>query len=141
MTSVPETRYAKAAEGRHLAYQVVGEGTTDLIYVPDWWNHIEAQWEEPALERFLHRLASFSRLILFDKRGMGASDPVSQNETANVGGLDRGRPGGHGSDRLSTSRRVRKQRRWTDGSPLRGDVPATDVGVDSGQHSCSHYRS
>ena len=69
----------RAAEGRHLAYQVLGEGPIDLIYVPDWWNHIEAQWEAPALERFLHRLASFSRLILFDKRGMGASDPVSQN--------------------------------------------------------------
>jgi class 3 adenylate cyclase len=72
----PQTQYAKASDGTHIAYQVLGEGPIDLVVVPDWWNHLEAQWEDPGLERFLNRLASFSRLILFDKRGMGVSDPV-----------------------------------------------------------------
>ena len=44
MTGVPETRYAKAAEGGYIAYQVVGDGPIDPIFVPDWWNHIEVQW-------------------------------------------------------------------------------------------------
>jgi class 3 adenylate cyclase len=73
----PRTQYARTRDGTHIAYQVLGEGPFDLVLVPDWWNHLEAQWEEPALARFLYRLASFSRLILFDKRGMGVSDPVA----------------------------------------------------------------
>ena len=72
----PETRYARAGDGVHLAYQVVGAGPLDLVLVPVWWSHVEAQWEEPHRARFLERLASFSRLIVFDKRGTGLSDPV-----------------------------------------------------------------
>ena len=72
----PETRYAKSGEV-NIAYQVVGEGPLDLVYVPGWISNIELMWEEPALARLLQRLASFSRLILFDKRGTGLSDPVS----------------------------------------------------------------
>jgi class 3 adenylate cyclase len=59
-----------------IAYQVVGDGPFDLVYVPGWVSNIELMWEEPGLARFLERLASFSRLILFDKRGTGLSDPV-----------------------------------------------------------------
>ena len=70
---IPETRYAKAADGVHIAYQVVGEGPVDLVWVMGWTSNIEAMWEEPNLARFLSTLASFSRLILFDKRGMGMS--------------------------------------------------------------------
>jgi len=66
----------------HIAYQVVGDGPFDLVFLPDWVNHIEAQWDEPRQESFLNGLASFSRLILFNPRGMGASDPV--HETPNV---------------------------------------------------------
>jgi class 3 adenylate cyclase len=58
---------------------VVGSGPLDLVCVPEWWNHVEDQWEEPHLARFLERLASFSRLIVFDKRGTGLSDPVPLN--------------------------------------------------------------
>jgi pimeloyl-ACP methyl ester carboxylesterase len=69
----PETRYARSGEVS-IAYQVVGDGPRDLILVPGWLSNIEVLWEEPAVARFLRRLASFSRLILFDKRGTGLSD-------------------------------------------------------------------
>jgi class 3 adenylate cyclase len=72
----PETRYAKSGDV-NIAYQVVGDGPFDLVYVPGWISNVELMWEEPAHARLLRRLASFSRLILFDKRGTGLSDPVS----------------------------------------------------------------
>lgn len=71
----PETRYAKSGDV-HIAYQVVGDGPIDLVYVPGWVSHVEYQWESPAYSRGLRRLASFSRLIIFDKRGTGLSDRV-----------------------------------------------------------------
>jgi class 3 adenylate cyclase len=71
----PKTEYARSGD-LHIAYQVVGEGPLDLVYVPGWVSHVELAWEEPALARFLNRLASFSRLIVFDKRGTGLSDRV-----------------------------------------------------------------
>jgi class 3 adenylate cyclase len=61
----------------HIAYQVVGEGAIDLIYVPTWISQVEAYWEEPSVARYFERLASFSRLIMFDRRGSGLSDPVA----------------------------------------------------------------
>jgi len=72
------TRYAKSGDV-HIAYQVVGEGAVDLILVPGWISHLEHQWEDPSLARFLDRLATFSRLIVFDKRGTGLSDRVPDN--------------------------------------------------------------
>jgi pimeloyl-ACP methyl ester carboxylesterase len=69
----PETRYAKNGSV-HIAYQVVGRGPPDLVYLPGIFTHIEHQWEEPSFARFLRRLASFSRLILLDPRGIGLSD-------------------------------------------------------------------
>jgi len=76
---VPETRYAKTGDGVHIAYQVIGDGPVDLVWVMGWTSNIEAIWEHPELARFLNRVASFSRLILFDKRGMGLSDRVSED--------------------------------------------------------------
>ena len=70
-----ETRYARSGVVS-IAYQVVGDGPTDLILVPGFVSHAEVAWEEPRLAHFLSRLASFSRLIVFDKRGTGMSDPV-----------------------------------------------------------------
>jgi pimeloyl-ACP methyl ester carboxylesterase len=75
----PETRYAKSGD-LHIAYQVLGKGPPDLVYVAEFWNSIEAQWEEPGFESFLRRLASFTRLICFDQRGSGMSDPVALSE-------------------------------------------------------------
>jgi pimeloyl-ACP methyl ester carboxylesterase len=71
----PTTRYARSADV-NIAYQVVGEGPRDLVLVPGWVSQVEAMWEEPTHEAFLRRLASFSRLIVFDKRGTGLSDRV-----------------------------------------------------------------
>ena len=74
----PETRYAKSGD-LNIAYQVVGDGPFDLVYVPGWVSNVELLWEKPKPARFLERLASFSRLILFDKRGTGMSDRVSND--------------------------------------------------------------
>ena len=71
----PKTQYARSGDV-HIAYQVVGQGPFDLVYVPGWVSHVELGWEEPEMARFLERLASFSRLIVFDKRGTGLSDRV-----------------------------------------------------------------
>ncbi len=79
----PETRYAKGREG-FVAYQVMGDGPLDLVFIPDWVTNVEVMWEEPSLARFLRRLASFSRLICFDKRGTGVSDPVHFDEGLSV---------------------------------------------------------
>jgi class 3 adenylate cyclase/alpha-beta hydrolase superfamily lysophospholipase len=79
VTMQPETLYARSGDV-NIAYQVVGEGPRDLVYVPGWVSNIELMWEEPAMAHFLERLGSFSRLILFDKRGTGLSDRVSNDE-------------------------------------------------------------
>ncbi|HJY31887.1 MAG TPA: alpha/beta hydrolase, partial [Actinomycetota bacterium] len=70
-----ETRYARSGD-LSIAYQEVGEGPFDLVYVPGWVSNVELMWDEPDYAAFLERLASFSRLIIFDKRGTGLSDPV-----------------------------------------------------------------
>ena len=76
---IPQTRYARSGKV-NIAYQVTGEGPLDLVYVPGWVSHVELRWEEPEHARFLHRLASFSRLITFDKRGTGLSDRVPDDQ-------------------------------------------------------------
>src|SRR5207237_1765569 len=75
----PTTRYAKSGD-YSIAYQVVGNAPLDLILVSGFVSHIEYAWEDPDFARFLERLASFSRLILFDKRGTGLSDRVPVNK-------------------------------------------------------------
>ncbi|MGI9649398.1 MAG: adenylate/guanylate cyclase domain-containing protein [Acidimicrobiia bacterium] len=72
---MPETHYAKSG-GYSIAYQVIGTGPYDLVYIPGWVSNVEVMWEDPGLASFLRRLASFSRLIVFDKRGTGLSDPL-----------------------------------------------------------------
>jgi class 3 adenylate cyclase len=71
----PQTRYARSGDV-NIAYQVIGEGPFDLVYVPGWVTNLEYGWESPLVARYYQRLASFSRLILFDKRGTGLSDRV-----------------------------------------------------------------
>lgn len=104
------TRYADS-DGLSIAYQVHGEGDLDLVLVPGFVSHVELLWEEPRTSRFLRRLGSFARLILFDKRGQGLSDrPVTpptledsmgdlravleatQSETAAILGVSEGGP-------------------------------------------------
>lgn len=69
----PQTRYAKSGK-LNIAYQVVGDGPIDLVVVPGWISNIEIFWEDPHVARFFEKLATFARLILFDKRGTGLSD-------------------------------------------------------------------
>jgi pimeloyl-ACP methyl ester carboxylesterase/class 3 adenylate cyclase len=71
----PQVRYALSGEV-NIAYQVIGAGELDLVFVMGWISHLEYFWSEPSFARFLRRLASFARVILFDKRGTGLSDRV-----------------------------------------------------------------
>lgn len=71
--AVPKIHYAESGDAS-IAYQVVGDGPVDLVLVWGTMSYIEFFWEEPNTAYFLERLASFSRLILFDKRGCGLSD-------------------------------------------------------------------
>lgn len=75
----PRVRYARSGSV-NIAYQVVGSGPVDLVFVMGWVSHLEYFWNEPSFARFLDRLAAVSRLILFDKRGTGLSDPVPVSE-------------------------------------------------------------
>lgn len=72
---MPRTQYAPSGDVR-IAYQAIGAGPPDLVYVPGWVTNVEVMWEEPTLAGFMRRLASFSRLVTFDKRGVGLSDPI-----------------------------------------------------------------
>src|SRR6266545_4020224 len=78
------TRFARNA-GVSIAYQVVGDGPLDLVWVPGWTTNLEMFWEEPSYAGFLRRLASFSRVILLDKRGTGLSDRGPGREVPSLG--------------------------------------------------------
>jgi pimeloyl-ACP methyl ester carboxylesterase len=75
----PETMYARSGDV-NIAYQVIGDAPLDLVFVMGWVSHLDYFWREPSFARFLLRLSSFARLILFDKRGTGLSDRVPNNE-------------------------------------------------------------
>jgi len=79
---VPQTRYATAPGGARVAYQLVGDGPRDILLNTDWLSSIDLMWDEPRYEHCLRRLASHGRLILFDKRGTGASDPLEVRDGA-----------------------------------------------------------
>ena len=76
MPEPPRTRYALSGDA-HIAYQVFGEGDLDLVFVPGFVSNIEHYWEMPQVPDLLERLASFARVVMFDKRGTGLSDPVA----------------------------------------------------------------
>jgi len=76
----PQTRYARSGDV-YIAYQVVGDGPPDLVWIPSLAHHVELNWENPVVARFLTRLAALGRLIVFDKRGTGMSDRVSSDTT------------------------------------------------------------
>ena len=80
---IPQTKYAKSGDV-HIAYQEVGGGPLDLVLVPGAFSHVELFWEDPLIATFLQRLASFSRLIVFDKRGTGLSDRVPDSALPNL---------------------------------------------------------
>jgi class 3 adenylate cyclase/pimeloyl-ACP methyl ester carboxylesterase len=77
---VRETQYAKKGDA-HIAYQIVGEGQPlDIVLVSTWFSHVEARWDLPGYVHYLQRLSAFSRLISFDKYGIGLSDPIPSRE-------------------------------------------------------------
>jgi hypothetical protein len=76
VTALPETRYAKSA-GVNIAYQILGDGPIDMVHIPPWISNLDLQWDDPPQARYFRRLASFSRLIMLDKRGTGLSDRVA----------------------------------------------------------------
>ncbi len=80
MPELPETRYARSGDVG-IAYQVLGEGGLDLVLAYPWVSHLDLQWESPAIARFMRRLATFSRLIVFDRRGVGLSDQTERAPT------------------------------------------------------------
>src|SRR5262245_14884183 len=75
MSSQPDTRYTKL-DGSYVAYQVFGSGSIDILFMPNWGTNLDVLWEEPSQARYFDRLASFARVICFDRRGTGVSDPV-----------------------------------------------------------------
>ena len=92
MAVLPETRYVRTADGVHIAYQVLGDGPLDLVFVPGWVNHLEWAWEYPPFAAMLRRLGSFSRLIWFDRRGLGLSDrpdhlPILEDQVEDIGAV------------------------------------------------------
>jgi pimeloyl-ACP methyl ester carboxylesterase/DNA-binding CsgD family transcriptional regulator len=76
--AVPETRYAKSGDVR-IAYQVIGHGPLDLVFVPGFMSNLDVQWDDPGFAHLLNRLGTFTRLILLDKRGTGLSDRVDNH--------------------------------------------------------------
>jgi class 3 adenylate cyclase len=78
---IPDTRYAVTDDGVHIAYQTVGDGPVDVVFVHAFVSHVEIFWELPSFERFVRELSSTARVILFDKRGVGLSDRLSSVPT------------------------------------------------------------
>jgi class 3 adenylate cyclase len=76
MADLPVTQYARTDDGTHIAYQVFGTGPPDIVYANSFMGHIEVSWEYPPAVTFYQRMAAFSRLIIFDRRGTGLSDPI-----------------------------------------------------------------
>lgn len=73
----PETRYVERSDGVSIAYQVFGSGPRDVVWVPGFISHLDLMWSEPHFVALLRRLASFARVIMYDKPGTGLSDPIS----------------------------------------------------------------
>jgi class 3 adenylate cyclase len=80
--NAPTTRYAKTADGVHIAFQEFGQGDTDLLLIPGHYTNVDAHWDLPEIADLLRRLASFTRVILMDRRGVGLSDRLGPGSTA-----------------------------------------------------------
>jgi class 3 adenylate cyclase len=78
---IPDTRYARTSDGTYVAYQIAGIGPVDVVFAPGWFSNVELAWEHAEIGAFLRRLSAESRLILFDRRGTGLSDPIAEAST------------------------------------------------------------
>jgi pimeloyl-ACP methyl ester carboxylesterase len=79
----PEVRYAKSEAGA-VAYQSVGNESLDLVFLPEWMNNLEMQWDDPRLARFPTGLSAFSRVLMLNMRGIGLSDPLLDDEATTI---------------------------------------------------------
>ena len=79
----PEVLYAKS-EGGAVAYQAVGNGSLDLVFLPEWMNNLEMQWDDPRLARFPTQLSTFSRVLMLNMRGIGLSDALREGEATTI---------------------------------------------------------
>ena len=126
-TDVTEVAFARSGDVS-IAYRVVGDGPIDLVYVQGAFTHLDVYWELPAFRRYCERLGEFSRLILFDKRGMGMSDRVPGRHAARRA---HGRhPGRHGRGRLRVGGGHGRVRGRPARHPVRGRAPRADAGAD-----------
>ncbi len=88
---MPDTSYAPCGD-LSLAYQVFGDGPVELVYAGSFVSHVELYWSLPEFEAFMDRLATFCRMLLFDKAGVGLSDPGTEDPDARRHGQPRSRP-------------------------------------------------
>jgi pimeloyl-ACP methyl ester carboxylesterase len=79
----PETRYAING-GMHIAYQLIGDGPVDVVLLTQWFSNVDSQWDVPPLAGFIRRLGGFGRVLTFDKRGTGLSDPVAASDLPSI---------------------------------------------------------
>src|SRR3979411_1313646 len=77
----PPVSYAVSSDGTHIAWLQAGDGPLDVLYVPTWISQCEHLWAHPRVAHFFERISSFSRLIMFDRRGSGLSDPIAEGVT------------------------------------------------------------
>lgn len=125
-SKLPETRYAQSGDVS-IAYQVLGDGPIDLILVPGFISHIEFQHELPGYTAFLRRLASFARVVTFDKRGQGMSDRMSGAPSLEVR-MDDVRAV---MDTIGSRGAGRVLRRWLHECPVHRDIPRARVASHS----------
>ena len=116
----PPTRYVASGDV-HIAYQVLGDGDRDVVFVPGLMSHVELAWEDPGTVAFYRRFASLGRLILFDKRDTGLSDRAPHESTLEE--RMRRRPGGDERCVVATGRDLRLLRGGADEHPVRRHLP------------------
>ena len=130
---IPKTNYARSGDV-NIAYQVIGEGALDLVFVMGWVSHLDYFWTEPSFARFLRRLGSFSRLILFDKRGTGLSDRVLLGRSPDARTAHGRRTRRHGRRGLETGRLCGVSRRRRDVGVVCRHVSGAHRGSGDGRH-------
>ena len=132
--ATPVTRYAKSGDV-HIAYQVFGSGPIDLVLIPGFVSHIENYWDHPDFARWFLRLASFARVVMFDKRGTGLSDRVG--ELPGVGPADGRCSRGHGRGGHRARSAAGIVRRRTDGGPVRRNLSQAMPGARALRRLCA----
>ena len=122
MVQRPDTKYVGVGDA-DVAYQVIGDGPNDVLYFYGIGSHVEVQWTMPDFDDFIERLLRFSRVIVFDRRGTGASDGIAEIGDPHLRGVDRRRPRRSRRRRLRADRDHRFHRRRAGRAPVRRAAP------------------